>query len=118
MAVGWDEAVAFALTLPGVVLSPHYGTPSPKVRGKAFVYRSPEPGSFALAASLDEIETLKETDPATFWQSPHYQGWPAVLVREAQADPERIEALIERGWAARASKAQRAERSKAVDADP
>ena len=113
MAYTWEEAKTFALTLPGVELSPHYGTPSPKVRGKAFAYRSHEPGSFGIAVPLDEIEMLKETDPGTFWQSPHYEGWPAVLVREAAADDRvRIEALIERAWAARASKAQRAERER------
>ena len=113
MSYDWAEACAFALTLPGVEMSPHYGTPSPKVRGKAFVYRSHEPGSFAISAPLDEIEMLKETDPAVFWQSPHYEGWAAVLVREvAVADRERIEALIERAWWARASRAQRAERER------
>ena len=113
MAFSWEEANAFALTLPGVALSPYYGIPSPKVRGKAFVYRSHEPGSFGIAVPLDEIGMLKETDPATFWQSPHYEGWPAVLVREAAAeDRERIVALIERAWSARASQAQRAERER------
>lgn len=111
MAFSWEEAKAFALTLPGVELAPHYGTPSPKVRGKAFAYRSQEAGSFGIAASLDEVEMLKETDPATFWQSPHYEGWPAILVREDAADDRgRVAALIERAWAARASKAQRVER--------
>jgi hypothetical protein len=39
---------------------------------------------------------LKETDPATFWQTPHYEGWPGVLVRYASDDPERVLAVIER----------------------
>ena len=33
---------------------------------------------------------LKETDPDTFWQTPHYEGWPGVLVRYGSADPERV----------------------------
>lgn len=63
MAFSWEEANAFALTLPGVALSPYYGIPSPKVRGKAFVYRSHEPGSFGIAVPLDEIGMLKEPIP-------------------------------------------------------
>jgi hypothetical protein len=113
MSMRWDEAVAFALSLPGAVLSTSYGKPSVKVRGRGILGVGREPGSFGLSATLEEIEMLKETDPACFWQTPHYEGWAAVLVREAAADPERIEALIERAWYARASRAQRMERSAA-----
>jgi len=111
--MSWDEAVAFALTLPGAELSTSYGKPSIKVRGRGILGIGREPGSFGVSAPLDEIEMLKETDPACFWQSPHYEGWAAVLVREAAADPERVERLIERAWFARASKAQRLERAAA-----
>ena len=111
MAMRWDEAVAFALALPGVELAPHYGVPAPKVRGKAFCFRSREPGSFAVAVTLDEVEMLIATDPATFWQSPHWEGWAGILVREDAADPECVTALVERAWERRASKGQKAERA-------
>ena len=110
MAMTWEEATAFALTLPGAELASSYGRPAVKVRGKGIMGRGRESGSFGLRATLDEVQILKETDPATFWQSPHYEGWAAVLVREEAADPERIEALIERAWASRASKALRTRR--------
>ena len=42
------------------------------------------------------VDMLIETDPATFWQTPHYVGWPAVLVRYATDDPDRVRAMIER----------------------
>jgi hypothetical protein len=51
-----------------------------------------------------------ETDPETFWETPHYRGWPAVLVRFGSADRERIERVIERAWWDRASKIQRTAR--------
>ena len=107
MPISFDEALAFALTLPGVAIAPHYGTPAAKVRGKAFVMRSREPGSFGVAATLDEVELLRETEPAAFWQSPHYVGWGVILVREDEADAERVRTIVERAWSARASKAQR-----------
>src|SRR3546814_5068583 len=58
--------------------------------------------SFGLALDLDTIEMLKETDPDTYWQSAHYEGWPAVLVRYDSSDPERVRAMIERSreWTA------------------
>ena len=108
MAMRFEEAVAFALTLPGAELLTSYGKPAVKVRGKGFLHTGREPGSFGVSVTLDEVEMLKETDPDCFWQSKHYEGWGAILVREAAADPERVQALIQRAWWARASKAQRA----------
>ena len=110
MSMTWDEAVAFALTLPGAELATSYGKPAVKVRGKGIMGVGREAGSFGVSATLDEVEVLKETDPDCFWQSPHYEGWPAILVREEAADRERVAALIERAWFHRASKTQRAMR--------
>ena len=103
----WDEAADFALSLPETELSTSYGRPAVKVRGKAFLYPGREKGSFAVASPLGEKELLMETDPETFWESDHYRGWPAVLVRFGSADRERIETVIARAWWDRASKAQR-----------
>jgi hypothetical protein len=38
---------------------------------------------------------LMETDPDTFWQSPHYAGSSAVLVRYSSDAPERVRYMIE-----------------------
>ena len=93
----WNEAVAFAISLPDTELSTSYGQPAVKVNGRAFLYASREADtSFGLSLDLDTIEILKETDPDTFWQTPHYEGWPGVLVRYGSADPERVRAMIER----------------------
>ena len=101
----WDEAVAFALSLPDTELSTSYGKPAVKVvsNGRAFLYPSHEADtSFAVGIDLDTVEMLKETDPDTFWQTPHYIGWEGVLVRYSSADPERVRAMIERArdWTA------------------
>lgn len=93
----WNEVVAFALSLPDAELSTSYGQPAVKVNGRAFLYASREADtSFGISIDLDTIEMLKETDPDTFWQTPHYEGWPGVLVRYGSADPERVRAMIER----------------------
>jgi hypothetical protein len=106
----WDEVVAFALGLPDTELSTSYGKPAVKLRGKAFVYPGREKGSFAAATPMDEKELLIETEPETFWETPHYRGWPAVLIRYGSPSRARIETVIERGWWDRASKAQKAAR--------
>ena len=105
----WAEASAFALSLPGTELSTSYGKPAIKLNGKAFLYPGREEGSFAVASPLDEKEMLMLTDPDTFWETPHYNGWPAVLVRLGSPERERIELVIRRAWWDRATKAQRTE---------
>jgi hypothetical protein len=97
----WDEAVAFALSLPGSELSTSYGKPAVKVNGRAFLFPSHEADtSFGISLDLDTVEMLIETDPDTFWQTPHYAGWPGILVRYGSADPERVRAMIirSRDW--------------------
>ena len=105
MAVSWDDAVAHALTLPDTQMSLSHGKPVVKVasNGRAFLFTGHEPEtSFALAIDLNTIEVLKETDPETFWQSPHYEGWSGLLVRYATTDPDRVLAVIARSrdWTA------------------
>jgi hypothetical protein len=39
---------------------------------------------------------ILETDRATYWQTPHYEGWPSLLVRYDSADPERVLAMVEK----------------------
>jgi len=105
MIRNWEEAVAFALSLPDTELSTSYGKPAVKVasNGRAFLYTGHEDHtSFGIAIDLDTVEMLKETDPDTFWQTPHYEGWPAVLIRFDSADLERVRATVEqsRDWTA------------------
>jgi hypothetical protein len=95
----FDEAVAFALTLPGTERGTSYGKPAVKVasNGRTFLFPSHEPDtSFGIAIDLDTIEMLKETDPDTFWQTPHYVGWEGVLIRYDSKEEERVRDTIVR----------------------
>jgi hypothetical protein len=101
----FEDAVGYALTLKDTELSTSYGKPAVKVRsnGRAFLYTGHEDEtSFGVGIDLDTVEILKATDPDTFWQTPHYEGWPAVLIRFGSADPERVRSVIgrSRDWAA------------------
>ena len=110
----WDDVAAFALTLPGSEMSTYYGGPAIKVaaNGRPLVSPSREPDSFVLHIDNDTKAMLIETDPATFWQTPHYDGWPGLLVRYGSADPDRVEAMIERGRTQAAAKRPAAPRKK------
>ena len=103
----WDAVVALALALPGATRGTSYGRDAVLVRGKMFVVIGREPDHIVLRAGLDAVEMLIATDPACFYQTPHYVGWPAVLARLAMADPDRIAGLLEQAWAGHASAAQR-----------
>src|SRR6266516_6075548 len=95
----FDEAIAFALTLPDTERGTSYGKPAVKVasNGRAFLFPSHKAEtSFGVAIDLDTIEILKETDPDTFWQSPHYVGWEGVLIRYASSDDGRVREVIGR----------------------
>ena len=101
----FEEAVAFAMSLPDTQLGTSYGKPAVKVssNGRAFLFPSHEANSsFGVSIDLGTIEMLKETDPATFWQSPHYVGWEGVLIRYDSEDDERVRDVISRSrdWVA------------------
>jgi hypothetical protein len=103
----WAEVCATACALPDVEMSPHYGTPCPKVNGKAFCAPGREAGSFVLFVGGDEKAMLMETDPDTFWQTDHYRNYPAILARFGTDARERIVTYIERAWWDRAKRPQR-----------
>jgi hypothetical protein len=98
--MNWEQVVAHALTLPGTELTTYYGGPAVKANGHPLVTPGREEGSFCLHIDQDTKAILIETDPGTFWQTPHYDGWPSLLVRYDSPDPERVLAMIDRshGW--------------------
>ena len=107
----WDEAVGVALSLPDTILSTSYGKPAVKVASndRAFLFPSHESDtSFGVAIDLDTIEILKETEPDTFWQTPHYIGWEGVLIRYDSDSDERVRGVIARSrdWVAAKPKAR------------
>lgn len=104
----WDAVAAFALTLPSAEASTSYGRPAIKVKARMFVSTGHVDGSFHVIATREEKALLLETDADTFWQTPHYEGWAGLLVRCGSADPDRVRAVIARGWWDRATKSLRA----------
>lgn len=91
----FDEAMDHALSLPGVERSTYYGGPAAKANGHAILSPGREEGSFCLIIDVDTKLMLMETEPETYWQTPHYDGWPGVLVRYDAADEDRVRAMID-----------------------
>jgi hypothetical protein len=93
----WDDAVVAALALPGTELSTHYGQPAVKANGNVFLNVGHEPAtSFVLHLDRDTIELMLEVCSETFWQTPHYAGHPAVLVRYQGPHEDVVREMIAR----------------------
>jgi len=96
----WEEAVAFALTLPGAEMSTSYGSPAIKANGNSFMGVSREGAtSFGLYMDHGLIAAMMDMYPETFWKTPHYEGYPAVLVRYDTPHDDVVRDMIERAHA-------------------
>ncbi len=102
-----DQMFAYAFAQPGAEDSTLHGGRCVRVRGHWIVNEGREPDALALALDLGTVDFLKETEPGTYFQTPHYEGWPAVLVRYEAADDDRLREQIDKAWARRATKTQR-----------
>jgi hypothetical protein len=67
--------------------------------------RVPNPEVLAVRVAGEEAKQfLIGAVPGTFFTEPHYNGFPAVLVRLAAIEFEQLEALIIDGWRCQAPK--------------
>jgi len=55
-------------------------------------------------AHESEKELLIDMDPSVFFTEPHYNGYPAILVRLPAADVATLERLLDDAWRLRAPK--------------
>jgi hypothetical protein len=112
----WDDVDRVAGALPGVERSTSYGRPSWSVGGKGFVWDRPlsrkdradlgdaAPDGPLLGVrvdGLDEKEAVLAT-PGPWFTIPHFDGYPAVLVRLDDATPEQLAELVLDAWRATA----------------
>jgi hypothetical protein len=68
--------------------------------------RVPQPGVLAIrVANESEKQTLIAADPDKFFTEPHYNGFPAVLVRLAKIGVDELAELITDAWRIQAPKA-------------
>ncbi len=94
------EVRAIALSLPGTTEEQWYQTPGYKVAGKGFLrLRTEAEGSLVVFVSdLGEKEALLTSNPGAFFTTPHYDGWPIVLVNLDEVDHDEMRELITDSW--------------------
>lgn len=101
----WDDVVASGLRFPGVEATTWFGTPSLKAGGKGICRLRTDPDALVLQVSdMGEREALLQGQPEAFFSTPHYDGYPYVLVRLEHVDSVELDELIEDAWRLRSPK--------------
>ena len=116
----WDDVRRIALSLPETGERPsHDGLAAWRVKDKMFVWERPlrrsdiealgdaAPGGEILGVRVADVgvkEALIADDPGVYFTTPHFNGYPAILVRlDAIGDGELHELIVD-AWLARAPK--------------
>lgn len=115
----WADVRRIALALPEVVEVTSWGQPSWQVNKKSFVWDRPlrkadlaalgdsAPEGPVLGVRVADVgvkEALVADDPAVYFTTPHFDGYPAVLVRLDAIDDEELTELVTEAWLLRAPK--------------
>ena len=107
---------AIAARLPGIEAGTSYGTPALRVQRKFLCRMKEDEETLVLqAADLEEKELILASDPAVFYETPHYHGWSAFLIHVSKIDDARLFSLIEASWLRHAGKRLRAEHDASRD---
>lgn len=96
--VTFDTVRQIALALPGVEEGTSWGTPAFRVRGKFFTRLREEDNSLVVKVGDDYRDMLLKANPNLYFVTDHYAGYPAVLIRLAEADPDDIAEAFEQAW--------------------
>ncbi|PDT85436.1 MmcQ/YjbR family DNA-binding protein [Sinorhizobium sp. BJ1] len=89
--------LAEAAGLPETAVGTSYGTPALLVKGKSFV-RMKDADTLVVMCALEEKDMLMELDPSLFFETDHYKGWPAMLVRLSNIDDQALTQRLIAAW--------------------
>lgn len=115
----WDDVSRLALELPEATESLMRGKRAWKVGDKLFVWERPlrasdlaalrdgAPAGPILGARVEHLiakEALIADDPDVFFTTPHFDGYPAVLIQLDRIDLEILREIVIEAWLSRAPK--------------
>jgi hypothetical protein len=116
---GWEDVRRIALGLPETSEKTSWGNASWRVRDKSFVWERPlrradlvalgdgAPTGAILGARVEHVgakEALLADDPSVYFTTPHFDGYPAILVRLDEIGPAELEEVIVEAWLVQAPK--------------
>jgi len=115
----WDDVDRLALALPEAEAGTSYGHRAWAVKRKAFAWERPlrgpdrkalgdaAPEGPILGARVEHVvakEALLADAPDVYFTTPHFDGYPAILVRLEHIAVDELEELLAEAWLARAPK--------------
>jgi hypothetical protein len=101
----WDTVRDLAVAFPGAEEDIGRSQPAFRVRGKLFVWMSPhEKGALCVRVDPDEKDFLIRSNPDVYFSTPHYEGYPAVLIQPDRIERDELAERIEDAWLLRAPK--------------
>ena len=101
----WDDVIEIARDCRASKPATSYGTPSLKVKGKFMCRLRTDPDALVVRVlDLADREALLQGKPKVFFSTPHYDGYPYVLVRLDKVHPLQLAELLEDAWRIRAPK--------------
>jgi hypothetical protein len=113
----WDDVRRIALALPEASERVSRDMRQWRVKDKLFVWERPlrrpdlealgdaAPDGPILGARVEHLvakEALLADEPDVYFTTPHFDGYPAVLVRLERISPEALDEVIVEAWLARA----------------
>jgi|ERR1022692_1715358 hypothetical protein len=94
-----DNVRQIALSLPWTAERLYNRLPAFRVRSNLFIRIDELPDAlFVRCADLEERDELVKAEPDKFFITPHYDGYPAVLVRLCQVDLDEVTELVTESW--------------------
>ncbi len=98
----YDAVREIGRSLPGVVESTSYGTPSLKLdgrRGKMIARLREDGETLVVRCPIPEREMLIEAEPEVFAVTDHYRNYDCVLINLVAADRELLDERLTEAWA-------------------
>jgi hypothetical protein len=115
----WDDVRRLALALPSTTEATSWDSLAWKVQDKAFAWERPlrkkdradlgesAPEGPILAVRVADVgvkDALIADSPHVYFTTPHFNGYPAVLVRLDEIDAAELAEILEDAWLDRAPK--------------
>ncbi len=101
----FERVARLASHLPEVERATWFNTLSLKVRGKGFVrMKEKMENVLVVMVPFGLKEALIEAEPDKYFETPHYAGYPAMLVRLGALSDEELATRLECAWMEKAPK--------------
>jgi hypothetical protein len=122
VVASWDDVRRIALSLPETTEAVSWGNAHWRVKNKGFVWERPlhqsdqaalkalgeeAPEGLLLGVRVADLgvkEAMIADEPEVFFTIPHFNGYPAILVRLDRVGVPELEELIVEAWLDRAPK--------------